>query len=237
MFSIKKFKGRFGNQLLLYSTLRERAHFPDNYQCVPWVGQQLFGLNDPKVEGESTIISQYSFHSDGYAKQLFQRLFVPTDIVEAPLYAPIETLREQGHTLIGVHLRRGDYGTFRRYSARWCFVAPCVWYIEWLRANLKRFHKPILVLSSDDIEAVTPEFSEFNTFSMLPGPRYAEYYSDFYALTQCDVMLISNSTFSFTASMLNRRAKEFWRPRLGQAKLIQYDPWDAPIVFKDERYA
>ena len=49
-------------------------------------------------------------------------------------------------------------------------------------------------------------------------------------------MLISNSTFGFVASMLNKKAKQFWRPRLSEKKLIQYNPWNAPVVFKDERY-
>jgi len=162
MFSVRKFNGRFANKVLLYATLRERAHFPDNYQCVSWVGQQLFGLDDPPREGASDQIVHYPLHSDGYSKQKMQRLFQPTDKVRQLVSPTIDNLREAGHTLIGVHLRRGDYGTFRRYSARWCFIAPCIWYVEWLRANLRRFHKPIIILTSDEIEKVEPEFQEFD---------------------------------------------------------------------------
>jgi hypothetical protein len=54
-------------------------------------------------------------------------------------------------------------------------------------------------------------------------------------LSQCDILAISNSTFSFAASMLNNNGYNFVRPRLSQKKLIQYDPWNSRPEFKDEK--
>ena len=66
----------------------------------------------------------------------------------------VDRLRAGGRTVIGLHLRRGDYGTFRRRSARWAFVAPTWWYIDWLEQNRHRFPESVLLIASDDLPAV-----------------------------------------------------------------------------------
>lgn len=230
MLRINKFHGRFANQLLLYATLRQRAG--DDYQCAPWIGQKLFGLDDPKIEGPGENLKDFAKHSKDYDKVLFQHLFVPTQSVRYRAHRLFDAL--PGKTTIGLHLRRGDYGTFRRKSARWCFVAPTEWYKEWLEHN--DIKNAVLVICSDEPDKVLDDFSGYD--AVVPDNTIPEapYYSDFYALTQCDIVLISNSTFGFAASMLNRKAVAFFRPKLSERKLIPYDPWYAPVVFKEERY-
>ena len=61
----------------------------------------------------------------------------------------------------------------------------------------------------------------------------APFYPDFYVLSQCDVLAISNSTFSFAAAMLNERGKFFFRPHLLQEKLIAFDPWNSEPLLRD----
>ena len=234
MLGIRKFKGRFGNQLLRYATLRTEAG--DDYQCCPWVGRTLFGLDDPPFERGTESLTWFARNSSYYDLRQFRALFQPTPAMHERVYPMMEMLRDLGHTAIGLHLRRGDYGSFHRRSARWCFVSPTAWYLDWLRQNLSRFDSPVLVVASDDLPCVLPDFDDYPVFVPDRTIPEAPYYSDFYALTQCDVMLISNSTFGFTASMLNERATEFWRPRLSEERLIRYDPADAPVVFQDERY-
>lgn len=226
-------KGRFVNQLFQYAHLRQRAREAGaDYCCPPWIGQKLFGLPDLPVTKEAVDIG-YKFPLDAawYDREMFRDLFRPA----MPLYT-VKDLQQSGRTVIGLHLRRGDYGTFRRKSARWCFAAPTDWYREWLSENLARFVKPILYIASDEPEKVIGDFAQYDI--VYPGPDIpdAPFWRDFYALTQCDCLLISNSTFGFAASMLNERATEFWRPRLGEKRLIPYDPWNSPLVFKDEQY-
>jgi hypothetical protein len=230
---MKKFTGRFANNLFEYAWLRQVSG--GDYQCAPWVGQKLFDLTDPPIFGPGNDISgQFPKVASAYDKTLFRKLFVP-----APEFQ-LNTIAEQhakGRPVIGIHLRRGDYGTFQRKSAKWCFVAPTQWYKDWLNSNLHRFVNPILYLASDEPEKVLPDFTEYDV--VYPGPEIpdAPFWRDFYCLTQCDTLLISNSTFGFAAGMLNERALWFYRPRLSEQKLIQYNPWNAPLVFKDERYA
>jgi len=218
-------KGRFGNQLFQYARLRQEAG--DRYQCGVWAGQELFGLNDPPVRpGVKDIGTNFPYDSGWYDKDLFQSVLhmVPN----AALDRVIEHAKQDG-PVVGVHLRRGDYGTFKRRSARWCFRAPTEWYVQWLDANLHRMDgTPTVLIASDDPTEQIPTYQTFKTDGTV--------LSDFYALTKCDYLLISNSTFSFAASMLASDCQECWRPRLSLKKLVKYDPWDSPVVFKDELY-
>jgi hypothetical protein len=62
------------------------------------------------------------------------------------------------------------------------------------------------------------------------------YYADFFYLTQCDVLAISNSMFSFNAALLNETAGIFARPVLGSANLVPFDPWDSKPILRREMY-
>jgi hypothetical protein len=61
-------------------------------------------------------------------------------------------------------------------------------------------------------------------------PAGAEFLVDFFALCRADRLAISNSTFSFVASMLNEGAAECMRPDPKLQALVPYDPWDAEIL-------
>lgn len=220
-------QGRFANSLFQYAHLRQRAG--TDYECPSWIGQRLFGLTDPPPTGQAHDIgTRFPDDASWYDKELFRRLFRPP--IQIRIRPPSDV------TLIGVHIRHGDYGSFKRKSARWTFVAPCQWYRDWLNANLDRFAKPYLYVATDDPSNVRQEFDGYPVYAPVWAVPHASFYSDFYGLTQCDYLLISNSTFSFAASMLNERVKECWRPRLGEKRLIRYDPWDSKIVLKDELY-
>jgi len=220
---------------LQYATLRQRAGA--EYQCAPWPGQHLFGLTDPSVQGVGEDCPVFPKDSRDYDKALFRRLFVPTQSVHYRVTRFIDTLRGRGHTLVGLHLRRGDYGTFTRPSAKWCFVAPTQWYTDWISDHYDKLHDPVFIIASDEPQKVLADFRAYHVATAPDAVPEAPFYADFYALTQCDIMLISNSTFGFTASMLNERAAAFYRPRLSAEALVAYEPWDAPVVFKDEKYA
>ena len=63
-------------------------------------------------------------------------------------------------------------------------------------------------------------------------------------MTQADILLTSNSTFSFTAAMLNEQEADrrfdiyrFWRPDFEQKEITPFDPWDSEPVQTVERPA
>lgn len=138
-------------------------------------------------------------------------------------------LRQRGQTIVGVHLRRGDYtgGTY-------AWPAPSRWYLDWLAANWRDLRSPVLYIASDDPKA----FAEFGDFSpvtatdlgaTIPG---AEMYLDFHILAHADLLAVSNSTFSMAAAMLNEDARAFVRPEPDLRRLVPFDPWDADTMLQ-----
>ena len=102
--------------------------------------------------------------------------------------------------------------------------------------------QPVLFLCSDELERVLPAFAKFapitcNELSIaLPEQLQAmnaEFYIDFFMLSQCDVVGISNSIFSFAACLLNERGQQFFRPCWDfSTKFVKFDPWDSlPLLY------
>ena len=96
--------------------------------------------------------------------------------------------------------------------------------------------KPRLFIASDELPKVLPQFQQFAPLTAadlgVEMPQ-APFYPDYYTLTQCDVLAISNSSFSFSASMLNERAKVFVRPSKLAGGMVAYDPWNAMPMIED----
>ncbi|PKM80487.1 MAG: hypothetical protein CVU89_13115 [Firmicutes bacterium HGW-Firmicutes-14] len=250
-------KGRFGNQIFQYAFLKIYARvFNMRVETPRWVGQYLFGHNDPPISKNLPVISElrqknlqrifaepvpryknvdfagnFQFHTSSFApyKDYFQSLFIPVPEIKAEMDKGLAKLISRGKTIIGLHIRRGDYKDYRGTNKQvYFYIAPTAWYKNWLRTIWSKVPDPVLFIASDEIEAVTPDFSEYHPvtmqdlFSSLPKNYF---YPDFYLLTQCHILAISNSSFSFTASMLNNKAKSFLRPVLHLKRLHPYNPW------------
>ena len=283
--------GRFGNQIFQYAFLKIAARASGaEVQTDPWVGQALFGHNDPPVtvaleplvEFGSTlesvleivpefmpylekttgrkpgyipveamtdgtrsgnIIGLFQWHSSVYRphKDYFRSLFQPCDDLRPWLDEPITEMRKRGKTIVALHLRTGDYQWLPQMS--WTLMPPLRWWAEWLASVWKDLDEPVLYLCSNNVDAVRPWFKEFNPvtsddFPTRPPARLkgvpVGFYRDYYVMTQADVLAASNSTFSFTAAMLNERAKLFVRPHWDfGTRFTEFDPWNAdPLLFK-----
>ena len=135
-------------------------------------------------------------------------------------------------------MRRGDFEVIkdRVIGAECFFIAPCEWYLNWLDENWGRLDKPVLFIASDGLNKVIGDFSKYNPItnkSLGILLKKAPFYPDFYTLSQCDITCISNSTYSFAASMLNEKGTEFYRPRLTLKKLIPYEPWNSSVMLRN----
>lgn len=173
-------------------------------------------------------------------RQYFRSLFQPVDELKSALEAGLNTLRSQGKTVVGVHLRRRDYLTEPRVGFTLVFSAK--WYCAWLENIWDELEEPVLLLCSDDVDSIVDEFARFNPITSkdlnikLPA-RFKdldlEFYTDFFMLSNCDVVVTSNSNFSFAACMLNERAKKFVRPVWDFSKKFQeFDPWNSePLLW------
>jgi hypothetical protein len=57
------------------------------------------------------------------------------------------------------------------------------------------------------------------------------FYIDFFILSRCEVVCISNSTFSFAACMLNMNGSIFIRPHRDlSSRFTPFDPWNSQPV-------
>jgi len=254
-----------GNQIFLYAFLRTYAREHNlRVETPAWIGQYLFGHHDAPISqplplvgeqaqpyklSESAILNApeplknvdfqgyFQFHTQYHAqhKEYFQSLFKPLPEVAAKVIEAFDLLRSKGKTVVGLHLRRGDYRSVHTVVP-YLTVAPSGWYKEWLDGLWETLDEPVLFIASDEIETVVGDFADYNPITVkdlgVEMPE-APFYPDFYILSQCDVLAISNSTFSFTAAMLNERCKFFFRPNLRKQKMIAFDPWNSDPLLRD----
>lgn len=250
--------GRFANQAFQYAFLKIYVRQHQLQLQVPrWIGNDLFGHTDPQITRQLPLIKDgssdvyqgilinstpplknidlwgyFQYHTSFYKphQTYFRSLFQPLERLAAPLNQAIQGLKNKGKTIIGLHLRRSDYGVGHH------FIAPSSWYLDWLAKIWNTLEDPVLYLASDELEKIKEDFAEYNpvtTHDLGLTLQGAEFYLDFYTLTRCDVLAISNSSFSFLASMLNTRAHIFARPQYQSQQLIAYDPWNAEVIFHD----
>jgi len=245
--------GRFGNQLLQYAFVKLYAQRHQLTLEVPdWIGRDLFDLDDPlpsmplpvvddgeadlfaSLQGRAEILRNvnvrgyFAGNSRGWAgfEQDFRKLFTPGRHVRPLLKAALGRLRDGGRTLVAVHLRRGDFGHGRFW------VAPPAWYLDWLRELWPTLARPILFVATDQPDLLAP-FGGFDPVGSrelgceIPG---ADYLLDHYLLSEADYLAVSNSSFSFTAAMLNVRARQFLRPHPDRRAMVAFEPWNAPVL-------
>ncbi len=195
------------------------------------------------------------FHTSYYAqdREFIRDLFTLNTNVAERVQPTVADLKSRGKTIIGLHMRRGDTGRLIFY------LTPNRWYLEWLEQHWGDYDDPVLFISSE-----TPEdreaFAEYDpimssdllslsdtpyqVYNYLkpdladPTPISMDWFPDWYLLTQCDVLVFGNSTFSFTAAMMNRNLENgsVWRSRLSTQTFESIDPWNTwPMVREDIR--
>lgn len=249
-------KGRFGNQLFQYAFARIYAEKHGlELEVADWVGRDLFDLDDPKPSHlparqdeahlqpdaftlledsqlnpqltDKDLHGYFVPHTSRWApyKTQFQAMFKPGQRIKPGLDAIVARIREHGKTLVAIHLRRGDFG----YGDFW--IAPNDWYIQALEKIWPTLDQPVLYIATDD-PAARQAFARFNPIQPdrqgfdLAG---LDYFVDHYIMSQADQLMISNSTFSFTAAMLNQNAPTMYRPEPATQSMAPFSPWDAQV--------
>eukprot|EP00182_Erythrolobus_australicus_P004400 CAMPEP_0185838720 /NCGR_PEP_ID=MMETSP1353-20130828/13490_1 /TAXON_ID=1077150 /ORGANISM="Erythrolobus australicus, Strain CCMP3124" /LENGTH=592 /DNA_ID=CAMNT_0028537809 /DNA_START=292 /DNA_END=2070 /DNA_ORIENTATION=- len=190
----------------------------------------------------------FQWHTKHYLphKEMLQDTFSAVPELEAHLGSIFEQKLRTGpngekRTVVGLHLRLGDYKNIAASSFGYC--APTSWYLEWLEKIWPTLENPVLFVASDEIDTVLRDFAAYDplTSDMIESFMPASYkglgagmFPDWYNLTQCDVLAISNSSFSFSACMLNRRPNaRFFRAHYLD-RVVEIEPWNAdPIVHRE----
>lgn len=248
--------GRFGNQLLQYGVLRlYAARHGLTLEVPPWPGRHLYGLDDPlpgpalprlpereveagvmaslggaggAVLADRDVTAYFCGDTSFLAphREAFRGFFTPGPHIRPWADALTSRLRAAGGTVVALHIRRGDFG----WGPFW--MAPESWYLHWLDAVWPGLDRPVLYVATDDSRCL-PAFAAYRPLCAqdlaepIPG---AEFLTDFHVLCEADLVAVSNSSFSFVATMLNQRARSVVRPDKARQALVPYDPWSSPVL-------
>lgn len=245
-------KGRFGNQIFQYFfAFVVSKKYGLVLKTPNWQGNQIFNL-EPSAEDynlnkiyEKEILAldfiennksffenkdidgYFTWHTKFYReyKAEFIHLFkLKDELAKKVDESWKEYTQNFNYTIIGVHIRLGDAGVDYYYRT------PIEWYknkIEEL-INIKGVEKIKLFIASDDL-TIKNKFEEYNTlnidYSILGNTP--DYIVDFILLSKCEILIMGNSSFSFTASMLNQNVKKVFRSSILNGNFEEIDPWDS----------
>jgi len=181
------------------------------------------------------LYGYFQLHTSVYKqyRDEIRKIFTFAEPWRGALHNLVSRLREfSGRKIVAIHLRRGDYGSGIFYRA------PCQWYMDWIKsAGITPAEFAIYISSEDPIPYVT-RFAGFQVFcnkslGLPDDPNIASLF-DFVALANADLVAISNSSFSFFATMLNETASGYFRPDVASRSIVPYDPWDSQVLERKE---
>ena len=111
-------------------------------------------------------------------------------------------------------------------------------FMEMLDIVLPRWKDSQVYLASDSIIRAKRFFSDFNILTSQTIDRPIEYDAivDYWMMANCNKLLCSNSSLSWTASLINEKCDFFVRPN-EENKLVVFEPWNsAPCVMLKEEF-
>ncbi len=188
------------------------------------------------------------FHTSYYApdREFIRDLFTPVEEIQERIRPALKRLREGASNVIGLHMRRGDTGRAIFY------LTPNEWYLQWLEehwgsirnprlfiateepSDAKAFHKYDPVVTSDLLPLKSDRYSLYNYLRHdlhHPRPETMDWFPDWYILSQCDMLLFGESTFSFSAALVSQRLQECWQSKLSTQRFHLINPWNCqPLV-------
>jgi hypothetical protein len=248
--------GRFANQLFQYAFLKLYGLRTNTApQFYPWVGSLLYGADAPTPQPglvqqgfpEFNGIERYLWSTSEpqinvdfagffqelpptwrYHKSLFRRLLRPEPRFSDPIDAWLNARRDPDSTLIGIHIRRGDYGAFDHQKTPWFQFIPIAWYLDLLDQVWGSVERPSLLLASDE-----PNLSlRFRDYKPLQVPateligQEISYFGDFHALSRCDILTVVNSSYSRMAALIAADSQITYIPDIEAKRFVPYDPWE-----------
>jgi hypothetical protein len=168
-------------------------------------GRLVTDLDDPDVQVRiqaARLVFAYGwrFRAPNSVRRhhaFIQDYFRPRADLESPGAQLLASLRRQAGMVIGVHIRRGDYRTWKQGQ----FFFSVAQYAAWMRqlAGQMAARQPAFFVCGDE-PRVADEFPGCKVAIGL-GPAMA----DLYALAQCDYVFGPPSTFSQWASYYGQR--------------------------------
>jgi hypothetical protein len=175
-------------------------------------------------------------------KEKFRHLFKYAPELLERIASVLLNIGLNTRSIIGIHVRQGDFlYTRNQHKLFWInsteSIARAV--SDVVGSSL---HAPIIYLASDDIDRVGADFTSkqipYVTYRNISkhAPELDPMVIDHIMLILSNVLIISNSSFSFTAAMLNEKAAIFLRPNPDADNFIPFDPWNSDVLLAKEGY-
>ena len=256
--------GRFANQLFQYAFVKLYALRHGLTAVVPdWEGGEIFGRKDPVIsQAPLAQLNFEAFKDDerrlwelddppinidvsGYFQEvpdcwrrqrpLLRHLFqLPCDqetIIDEWRY---DATRGGQRTLVGIHVRRGDYRSLSHDEMPWFRLVPEEHYIALLKDLWPTLRDPVLFVATDEPDAVLPHFKEFGPIAPNAGAlrTVPAHVLDFEILRRSDVLAISNSSFSRMAAILAAPSQRCFLADLELERFVPYQPWGDRYFWK-----
>jgi hypothetical protein len=196
----------------------------------------------PNHENLIDIVGFFQYHSKHLLKYqiLFSQTFSINTCILEQVEKKLNTMKMNGQSLIAIHFRAGDYLQHEALGDP-IFVSPSIDEINKIIKSIGGQEKrmaPLIYLASDDLDHASSLLSSKNiphitSYDLLTNPSDEDsLLLDFILFTLADILLISNSSLSFAGAMLNKKAKNFFRPRMEDKKYVEFDPWNDFVLRK-----
>jgi hypothetical protein len=142
--------------------------------------------------------------------------------------------------LIVAHFRQGDYYEAQKRMQH-VYVMPMSAYHDELSDFVSNMPDSFVYFASEKVQPILPLFEFFHPVTFenfdLKGvfqdlQTDLPLFFDYYMMTQADHLLISNSTLSFSAAMMNSKASTLKRPHFLTQTFRSFDPWSENALEK-----
>jgi hypothetical protein len=168
-------------------------------------GQPITALDGPEVQekiraAKIVFVYDWRFRAPNLVRKHGDKIrayFRPMEKFETAGRAAVDSLRRAADIVVGVHIRQGDYRRWR--GGKYFYSVDC--YAAWMREMAAQFsNRRVSFFVCSDEPRHTGEFSGLTVGSGAGSPM-----SDLYALSRCDYILGTKSTFSEWASFYGEK--------------------------------
>ena len=250
--------GRFANQLFQYAFIKMYAMRHNLSCATPqWDGQGLFGRRDLDLPTYPLReVRFYAFDNDdlalwdyadrplyadfwGYFQELppcwqphrafLRSIFSLQGNLQAEVNAALAQITNDGeHTLVAIHVRRGDFVKAAEDGLEWYRPIPTAAYLAWLRALWPTVKSPVLYVATDDSDNVIREFAEFSPqiATRADSAKLPADVLDFALLRSAAHLAIANSSFSRMAGLLGPDNQSTSLYSLKSGAFEPYNAWE-----------
>lgn len=160
------------------------------------IKEESYFYKDLSNTPDNVILDGYFQSYKYFDKKVITELFKPTDSIINEIYNKYPQIKSE--RLTGINVRRGDYlSILDKYPL--CLMN----YFKLAAGNVYN-ETDIFIICSDDIAWCKKNFGESFFNKPVIYVENQEIHIQFYTLTLCKNIIISNSTFSWWAAYLNK---------------------------------